>query len=867
MALSNMMKHWFTIKEKYKDCIVFYRLGDFYEMFFEDAVNCYKILDLTLTGRDCGLEQRAPMCGVPFHAADSYISKLIENGYKVAICEQLSEPKPGKELVQRDVIRIVTPGIVMDENMLNKDKNNYIISIYIFKNDENMTVGVSYCDVSTGEFNTIQLEKGQLEDLEEILLRISASEIYCNKYAFNIIQNLSIFKLQNVGYIGQFDDDKYSNETVQNILTSQFGENCFNNFDFKKDSVASISACALISYLNETQKRKLSHINYLNTLNENMVMHLDLATRRNLELTETIKDHKKKGSLLSVLDNTTTCMGGRLFRNWLSAPLQDEKEINLRLDAVENLISNIIIREDIKRLLSKISDLERITGRISYGNFNPKDALSLRQTLQQLPELKELLQKFTAKKLVKFFEDFDDLADLRDLLDKTISEDAPVLLRDGNVIKNGFDKTLDEYRNARQMATTWLSELEAKEREATGIKNLRIAYNKVFGYFIEVNKSQVSNVPYRYIRKQTVANNERYITEELKTIEEKVESARENSLKLEIEIFTNIRNYLFENIKRIQKVGKIIAELDCLLSGAVSAVKYNYCKPKISSKINHIKIEAGRHPVVEAINKEEIFVPNDAFINSDTDKTLIITGPNMAGKSTFMRQIALIVLMAHVGLFVPATNAEISITDRIFTRIGASDDVAFGQSTFMVEMLEVANILNNATSKSLALLDEIGRGTSTFDGLSIAWAVIEHINEKMNMKTLFSTHYHELTELEGVLEGVKNYRITVKEYNDEIIFLRKIVRGGASKSFGIAVAKLANLPSSVIKRAKQISYNLEKADINKKIAESNLGENISYSLNQQANKNIIGIIKDVDVNKLTPLSAFEILVDLIEKVK
>ena len=502
MALSNMMKHWFTIKEKHPDCIVFYRLGDFYEMFFEDAKEASKILDLTLTGRDCGLEQRAPMCGVPFHAADAYIAKLIENGYKVAICEQLSQPKPGKELVERDVVRIVTPGILMDENMLDKDKNNYIVSIYI-SGEKNLEIGVSYCDVSTGEFNVlgINILDNELGLLEEILSRISPSEIFCNESGAIKLEKLSVFKTNSIGFVGKFSDEKFSEEEIEDILKSQFGDNCFEEFNLQKKSATTISAGALVSYLRTTQKRGLEHINRINKLQENSVMHLDIATRRNLELTETIRDHKKKGSLLSVLDNTTTCMGGRLFKNWISCPLQDEDEINQRLDSIENIISNIIVREDLKTVFSKISDIERIAGRIAYGNFNPKDALSLKQTLQQLPEMQELLTKFSAKKLKTFSDEFDNLQDLKNLLEQTISEDAPALLRDGNVIKSGYDKTLDEYRNSKQMATTWLTQLEAKEREATGIKNLKISYNKVFGYFIEVNKSQISSVPYRRIKR------------------------------------------------------------------------------------------------------------------------------------------------------------------------------------------------------------------------------------------------------------------------------------------------------------------------------------------------------------------------------
>ncbi len=864
-GLSNMMKHYLSVKEKYPDCIIFYRLGDFYEMFFEDAVEASKVLDLTLTGRDCGLEERAPMCGVPFHASETYIAKLVENGYKVAICEQLSDPKKG-ELVIRDVVRVVTPGTVMDETMLEKYRNNYIASINIKRNENQLTIGVVYCDLSTGEFVAEEIENEAaraLDELDGTLIRISPSEMFCNSENIEFLKALIAVKSKSVGQIGQYLSESYPSEKVQSILEMQFGK----SYDVKAKSPLGIAAASLISYLKETQKRGLDHVNEIVRASEKDVMHIDSATRRNLELTETIREHKKRGSLLAVLDNTSTCMGGRLFRSWLSSPLQSDSEINKRLDATEEIISNIIIREDMKRLLAKVSDIERIAGRIAYGNFNPKDALALKQTTIQLPELKELLANFKSKKLKCFFEDFDTLEDVSELLEKTISENAPALLREGNVIKEGYNKELDECKNAKALAAGWLSELEAKERELTGIKNLRISFNKVFGYFIEVNKSQIGNVPFRYQRKQTVANNERYITEDLKIIEEKVETANEKASKLEVEIFTQVRNFLLENLKRIQRASKMLAELDCLLSAAISAIKNNYCKPKVSNRIHHIKIQAGRHPVVEAINKDEVFVPNDTFLNEDSDKTMIITGPNMAGKSTYMRQVALIVLMAHVGLYVPASSAEICITDRIFTRIGASDDVAFGQSTFMVEMVEVANILNNATSKSLALLDEIGRGTSTFDGLSIAWAVMEHISNKMGMKTLFSTHYHELTELEGVLEGVKNYRITVKEFNDEVIFLRKIVRGGANKSFGVAVAKLAGLPAEVVARAKEISKNLENSDLNRHIAGGNEKSEAMINENRNLGANVVGILKDLDINKITPLSAFEILADLVEKVK
>ncbi|MDD4110994.1 MAG: DNA mismatch repair protein MutS [Clostridia bacterium] len=876
MTLSPMMKHYLEIKEKYKDSIVFYRLGDFYEMFFEDAIKASKELDLTLTGRDCGLGERAPMCGLPFHAADSYISKLIEKGYKVAICEQLTEPKPG-QIVERDVIRVITPGTVVDETMLEQNKNNYILSLGMFAKNENkenleitdvIGVGVAYCDISTGEFVVEELtgtNERILQDLNDLIVRISPAEILVNANAKQILFSLQVIKAKFVNYIGDLSEQDFEENSASICLNGQFGKDYFDNLK-NNGKYAVRSAGALVKYLNDTQKRGLSHINQIQYAEESAVMQLDINTLRNLELTETIRDRKKRGSLLSVLDNTSTCMGSRLFRTWLMNPSQDESEINGRLNAIEEIISNIILREELHTKLKSITDIERIAGRIAYGNFNPKDANSLKIACLQLPEINRIISNFSSIKFTNYKEKFDSLEDLYDLLEKAINENAPALTREGGIIKEGFNLNLDQYRNAGKEASNWLTELEVKERELTGIKNLKIGFNRVFGYFIEVNKSQVNNVPYRYQRKQTIANNERYITEDLKIIEEKVMGASEQALKLEISLFEDIRTILLNNLKRIQNTAKILAELDCLLSGAIISVKNNYCKPKISKKIKHIKIVGGRHPVVESLLKDS-FVPNDTFLNNDTDKSMIITGPNMAGKSTYMRQVALITLMAHVGLFVPATSAEIGITDKIFTRIGASDDVSFGQSTFMVEMTEVAYILNNATDSSLAILDEIGRGTSTFDGLSIAWSVMEYITKNMKMKTLFSTHYHELTELEGVLEGVKNYRVTVKEFNDEVIFLRKIVRGGANKSFGIAVAKLAELPNQVIKRAKEISENLEKADINHQIAKQNLSNNENYEEVQRANSKVVGILKDIDINKLSPMSAFEILADLIEKVK
>ena len=877
MALSPMMKHYLSMKEKYKDAIVFYRLGDFYEMFFEDAVEASKVLDLTLTGRDCGLEQRAPMCGIPFHAAPNYISKLVGEGYKVAICEQLTEAKPG-QMVERDVVRVITPGTIIDENMLENNKNNYIMAIGSFAKNEQkefkniddvIGFGVSYCDISTGEFVLAEIVgtgDKMLKDLNDLIVRIAPSELIVKNDTHSLLSNLPVLKTNLVAFTGKMLEEDFDETASLKHLKNQFSEEYLKNIEKNKGKFAVRVAGALLKYINDTQKRGLAHINQINFSEENSVMQLDLNTRRNLELTETIRDRKKRGSLLNVLDNTSTCMGSRLFRTWLMNPLQNDKEINARLDAIEEIISNIILRESLHKSIKSITDIERIAGRIAYGNFNPKDALSLKFACLALPNIKDVLDKFESNKLKNFAHNFDNLTDIWQLLERGISENAPALTREGGMIKEGFYKDLDKYRNIEREAAGWLADLEAKERESTGIKNIKIGYNRVFGYYIEVNKSQINNVPYHYQRKQTVANNERYITEDLKIIEDKILGAGDQALKLEIKLFDEIREFLLDNLKRIQYVSKILAELDCLLSGAIIAAKNNYCKPKVSKRISHIKIVEGRHPVVEVIIKEG-FVPNDAYLNSDSDKSMIITGPNMAGKSTYMRQVALITLMAHIGYFVPATSAEISLTDKIFTRIGASDDVSFGQSTFMVEMTEVANILNNATNRSLVILDEIGRGTSTFDGLSIAWAVMEYITNSMNLKTLFSTHYHELTELEGILPGVKNYRVTVKEFNDEIIFLRKVVRGGANKSFGIAVAKLADLPNQVIERAKEISDNLEKSDINRQISENNLSNQENFKENKKLNVKVVNLLKDIDINKVTPLSAFEILADLIEKVK
>lgn len=864
MAISPMMQHYLQLKEKYKDAVLFYRLGDFYEFFFEDAIEMSKVLDLVLTGKDCGLDQRAPMCGIPYHSAQSYIEKLVKLGYKVAICEQLTKPKKGVKIVDRDVVRIITNGTLVEENMLDETKSNYIACIY--ENEGN--VGVAYCELTSGDFLTLEF-KGEeaVEKLNDYLVSISPSEIITNQTALSLQDKLISFKLGLLPKFNEYYAWVFNEKSADQNLKDQFGENYSKIFELDKMPFSKIACGALIGYLLEMQKTALHHINKITKAQNSGYMILDINTKRNLEINETIKDRRKNGALLWLLDNTKTSMGARLFRSWLQNPLYNSKEINARLDAVEEFVLKIRLREGVSSCLSKIKDVERIIGRIAVSGLNPKHCLALVQSLKQIPELKNTLNGVTSKKLVGLTENIADFSEITNLLENAIDEDAPAMMKDGNFIKQGFNKELDDLRNISQTSLDWLNNLERIEREKTGIKNLKISYNRVFGYFFEVNKSQSHLVPLYFERKQTVANNERYVSPELKEIEEKILSASESAIKLEHKLFLEIKERLIAEIPKLQVLSKVLAELDCLCGLATVAVKNNYVKPKINEKINHIKIIEGRHPVVEKFLKDSMFIANDTYLNSDTDKTMIITGPNMAGKSTYMRQVAVIVLMAHIGSFVPAKEAEICLTDRIFTRVGASDDLAFGQSTFMVEMSEVANILHNATDKSLIVLDEIGRGTSTFDGLSIAWAVVEFLSEKMSAKTLFATHYHELTELEGFMPGVKNYKISLKEVNGEIIFLRKIVRGGANKSFGIEVASLAGLPKEVIERAKAISTDLEESDLNHKLAVPTIKKTEQVAKKKINYSEIVGILSDINIEKLSPLNAFEILRDLAEKVQ
>ena len=860
--LSPMMKHYLNIKDKYKDTILFYRLGDFYEFFFDDAIEMSSVLDLSLTGKDCGNNMRAPMCGIPYHAAEGYIAKLMKLGYSIGICEQLSEPKAGK-IVERDVIRIVTPGTVTEDSMLDEKSNNYIACV-TFNNNEGF--GVAIADVTTGEFNIVECQN--LNDLDNIITRTTPAEIISDELSLKYSNELSSVRLGTVPRFKKYFDWAFVEPRISENLRRQFSENCYSIYELKgKDAVCS-AAGALLEYLNETEKVALPHITKMRWLNVSEYLILDANTRRNLEIVETMRDRRRKGSLLALLDNTSTSMGARKLKNWVEQPLKDAKKINYRLDTIEELNGKVILRDALKLKLKELSDIERITGKIAMDRIMPRDMGNLRKSFQALPEIKTLLTTSGFKNLSGLGEAIPDFSQICDILERAIVDsNIPLNVKDGGVFKPSYTSELESLKNLFGKQEKYIQALESKERELTGIKNLRVINNRVFGYLIEVTKSMLDKVPMRYTRRQTTANSERFTTVELKELEDKILNAGSEIEKLELALYAQIVELLKENIENLLKLGNIISEVDCLLSLSTLAVRNNYCKPTINNKIKCIRIEEGRHPVVEDLLKHDQFISNDTFLNGTADKTMIITGPNMAGKSTYMRQVAVITLMAHIGSFVPAKSAEICITDRIFTRVGASDDLAFGQSTFMVEMSETANILANATENSLVILDEIGRGTSTFDGLSIAWAVVEYLSKNMRCKTLFATHYHELTELEGNLDGVKNYKINVKEINGSIVFLRKVVRGGANKSFGIEVASLAGLPKEVIKRAKEISRALEQVDVNK-----NLVKEVE-SVNPEAekrNKNvteIMGILNDLNIEKMTPLSAFEILNDLITKAK
>ena len=862
---SPMMQHYLATKEKYKDCILFYRLGDFYEMFFDDAITASRELELTLTGKDCGQEERAPMCGIPFHAAEIYISRLISKGYKVAICEQLEDPKKAKGIVKRDVIRVVTPGTVIETNMLDDKKNNYIMSLY----KSGLYFGMAVCDISTGDFYATQIKQtGNFVKLLDEISRYTPAEIVVNNMMISTTEEIDRIKERFDSYISKIDNEEFESnyEELINNYSIYMEQKEISNI--KNNELSIIAANGLLQYLNETQKIKLSHINKINLYNIAKYMSLDINSRRNLELTEKMIDKTKKGTLLWVLDKTSTSMGGRMLRRWINDPLLDVKEINKRLESVKELKDNPIFKDDIIEKLKKVYDIERLIGKISYGNANGRDLISLKNSIRQLPDLKNILSKSSSGLLKELFEEMDELKDIYELINDSIVEEPPISVKEGNLIKKGYNDQADELKDMTTNGKMWIIKLESKEKELTGIKNLKVGYNKVFGYFIEVTKSYLDQVPDRYIRKQTLTGAERYITEELKELEEKTLGAQEKLIELEYNIFQDIRNKISKEIQRIQKAATIVSILDVIASFATVASDMNYTMPVIDNS-GEINIKEGRHPVIEKMLPSGSFVSNDTYLNKETDRLAIITGPNMAGKSTYMRQVALITLMAQIGSFVPAQQARIGVVDKIFTRVGASDDLSMGQSTFMVEMTEVANILKDATSNSLVILDEIGRGTSTYDGLSIAWAVAEYISnkEKCGAKTLFATHYHELTDLENKLDGVKNYSVAVKEKGEDIIFLRKIVKGGTDESYGIHVAKLAGVPQEVLKSATEILKNIEKKNVlNNKNVEKQSKKIVSGQLDMYNYKlaDIAHELDKVNVNELTPIDALNILVKLKE---
>lgn len=857
--ISPMMAKYLQLKENYKDTIIFYRLGDFYEMFYEDAEICSRVLDLTLTGRDCGLDTKAPMCGIPFHAAEPYISRLINSGYKVAICEQLTEPKKG-QLVERDIIRVITPGTV-DAELLDEAKNNYLASIY----KEKYNIGLSYVDITTGEIFLNEFTgNNSLSELNDALVRVKPSEILCNSEMKKSESEIACVKSGYVPAFQEYPDEHYDYKKSEEGLKKQLNADSLKPYNCATRTFAICSTGGLLDYILETQKRSLTHINTVKYIVNNKFMQLDANTRRNLELTETMKDRKKRGSIFWLLNKCETKMGMRTLEGYISQPLYDEKEINYRLKGVEELVKNVYLRETLKESLKRIYDLERICGKLSYGSITAKDCLSLNNSIIGIPDIKKALAKFSSPILKDIDNEIKEENELSDMLTRAIDPKCATSMRDGNFILKGYSAQLDEYTALADHSQQVILELEQHEKEATGIKGLRISYNKVFGYYIEVPASQSQFVPYNYVRKQTTVNTERYITEELKNLENKIQSASQDKLELEFKLFEDIKAKLMGKLVEIQTSARAIGVLDTLVSLATVAVDNNYTKPIIDKTSSVIEIIGGRHPIVEALNKNEDFVPNDTLLNTTDCRTMIITGPNMAGKSTYMRQVAIITLLAHIGSFVPAKSAKIGLTDRIFTRVGASDDLSFGQSTFMVEMSEVSNILKNATNNSLIILDEVGRGTSTFDGLSIAWSVMEYVSNYLNAKTLFATHYHELTELEGVLDGVKNYRVSVKEYNNSVIFLRKIVRGGTNKSFGIEVASLAGLPEQVITRAREILSKLEQSEMNTKVGLVNPDEVKKQTKNLS---NVAQILTDLDVNTLTPLNAFDILIQLKNEIK
>ena len=875
--LTPMMQHYLQTKEQYPGCILFYRLGDFYEMFFEDAITVSRELEITLTGKSCGLTERAPMCGVPYHAVDTYLNKLIEKGYKVAICEQVEDPKLAKGMVKREVTRIVTPGTNLNIQSLEESRNNFLMSIAYFPG----RIGVSVADISTGDYYLTELEDNN-KLLDEIS-KYAPSEIICND-AF-LVSGLSVEELRNRLRIAvnALEPHYFDEDGAKKMLRKHFKVAALTGLGIEDFPVGILAAGALLRYLYETQKSSMSNITHIYPYLTSKFMLLDSATRRNLELAETLREKQKRGSLLWVLDKTKTAMGARTLRSYIEQPLIDKRQIEERLDAVEELTKDVISRDEIREYLNPVYDLERLLGKISYQSANPRDLIAFKNSIAMMKPVRAVLEAFHKSLLAQILEDIDPLEDLFTLIDAAIGEDPPLLIREGGIIKDGFDATIDSLRKAKTEGKNWLAALEEEDRNRTGIKNLRIKYNKVFGYYFEVTNSFKDMVPEDYVRKQTLANAERYTTPRLKELEDTILNAEDKLATLEYDMFCKIRDTIGGEIERIQRTAKAVARLDVFASLSLVAERYRYVRPEINEK-GLIHIKDGRHPVVEQVMGNDMFVTNDTYLDNGSHLIAVITGPNMAGKSTYMRQTALIVLMAQLGSFVPAKSAKIGLVDRIFTRVGASDDLASGQSTFMVEMNEVANILRNATKNSLLILDEIGRGTSTFDGLSIAWAVIEHISNRklLGAKTLFATHYHELTELEGKISNVNNYCIAVKEKGDDIVFLRKIIKGGADKSYGIQVAKLAGVPDMVIDRAKEIVAQLSENDItekvqsiavdtktdNKKVPAYDEVDLQQFSLfDTVKDEDVLKELLEVDVMNMTPVDAMNTLYRLQSKLK
>ncbi len=883
--MTPMMQQYCKTKEEYKDCILFYRLGDFYEMFFDDAITASRELEITLTGKDCGMEERAPMCGIPYHAYENYMNRLVEKGYKVAICEQVEDPKTAKGIVKREVIQIVTPGTNMSANSLNETKNNYLMSIYRGEH-----YGISFADITTGDFFTTEVDR--FSKVMDEIAKFAPVEILINETITEEEDGEYMARLDQLHdkehtMVSVMEDWYYETEMDERLIKEQFHVMNLEGLGLKDLSDAACSVGCLIYYLKDTQKGCVDHINHISTYHVEDYVVLDSASRRNLELCETMRDKNKRGSLLWVLDKTKTAMGARTLRAMVEQPCIRKDRIEERLDAVEAFNDSMITRDELREYLSAVYDLERLMTRITLKSANPRDLIAFKNSIGILPHVKSILREFPTGLLAQYESELDELEDLYTAIDAAIIEEPPILIKEGGMIKDGYNTTVDELKHAKSDGKQWLLDLEAKEREATGIKNLKIKFNKVFGYYFDVTNSFKDQVPDYFIRKQTLANSERYSTDELEDIAGKILGAEDRLYGLEYDLYCELRDRLGLEVKRVQKTAKIIADLDALASLAYVAEKNHFVRPSMNEE-GRINIIEGRHPVVEKVLDNDSFITNDTYLDNDLNRVSIITGPNMAGKSTYMRQVALIVLMAQIGSFVPAKSADIGIVDRIFTRVGASDDLASGQSTFMVEMSEVANILRNATANSLLILDEIGRGTSTFDGLSIAWAVVEYISSKdlLGAKTLFATHYHELTELEGKLEGVNNYCISVKEVGDDIVFLRKIIKGGADKSYGIQVAKLAGVPDVVLARAKEIAAELSEhditvtaaADIMPKILEDVHSKGKSKGRSKDTDgqlslfgnaeeSSVVADIKALDLSNMTPMKALLYLNDLQERLK